>query len=268
MPKIWLNKRITPEKVSKIQELVKGGSSIRSTAKKTDTSYSTVYRYAAQFSKRQTQIRLSSFNDREWGYIVGLFVGDGSKIANEKTGHYGLKFGLDANRDAAIVSFLRFLFEKSGKRVTCSSNGTVIIMKIYSKKLLSHLLEFVEFTLDAGKVVKTMKNRRLKKAFLLGFLGGLIDADGHLYVNKRKEGHFGASITTVNGQLLDQLKPMLTQLGINFKIHKFLPYKSSFSKKPTFYIRLSTFEFRKICSDLICIKHQQCGCVSKSLLES
>jgi hypothetical protein len=78
------------------------------------------------------------------GYIVGL--------------------GLDANRDIEIVSFLRFLFEKSGKRVTCSSNGAVITLKIYSKKLLSHLLEFVEFTPYERKVVKTMKGRRLKKS--------------------------------------------------------------------------------------------------------
>ena len=72
--KIRANRPVSPEKVAKIQELVKDGSSLRSTAIKTNSSYSTVYRHVAQFSKRQTRIRISAFDDQEWGYIVGLLL--------------------------------------------------------------------------------------------------------------------------------------------------------------------------------------------------
>jgi hypothetical protein len=267
MPKIGRAKHLEPENVRKIRELVKAGFSLRKTAIKTGTSYSTVYKYAAQFSNRQTHIRLSVFSECEWGYIVGLFVGDGSRMLNKKTGHYGLKFGFDSKRDLEIVSFVRTLFEKSGKHVSCYSEGAVMIVKIYSKELLHYLLEFVDFAPKEGVAAKTLKAvNGLEKQFIMGFLGGLIDADGHVYVDRSKNRHFGASITTANTELLEQLKNLLSQVEVEAKIHKFFPYKGGFSKKPYFHVRLSAFEFRKICSKIICVKHAHCECSSKNLL--
>ncbi len=124
-PKLRHLGRLAPEKVDDIQSLVKKGLSLRGVSRKTGISYTTVHRYASQFSRRQSSIDFSVFSKRELGYIVGFFVGDGSQILDKRSGHYGAQFGLDAKRDSEITSFLCHLFEKSGKRVTLYSAGTL-----------------------------------------------------------------------------------------------------------------------------------------------
>jgi len=96
-----------------VQELVKIGLSMRGVARKTGVSYSAVHRHAEQFSKRQTVVDVSVFEGRELGYVVGFFVGDGNRIADKRSGHYGAKFGFDAKRDVEIASFLQRSFEKA-----------------------------------------------------------------------------------------------------------------------------------------------------------
>lgn len=206
----------------------------------------------------------SVFDKRAFGYIVGFFVGDGSKILDKQSGHYGVQFGLDAIRDSEITSFLRSLFEKSGKRVTLYSAGTWLIMKVYSKSLLMLLQGFVKYEQDNGEVHKVLVGTTAwSRDFVIGFVGGLIDADGHVHKNKRRKGHFGADITTVNSALAEQLIDLFTRLGLKPKISKALPSSRSYSNKVTYIVRLGKCEFCKVCDELICVKHERCGCDAK-----
>lgn len=256
--------RLAPAKVDNIQSLVKNGFSLRGVAKKTGISYTTVHRYANQFSKKQSSMDFSVFNKRELGYIVGFFVGDGSQILDKRSGHYGVQFGLDAIRDSEITSFLRSLFEESGKRVTLYSAGTWLIMKVYSKSFLTFLHGFVKYEQDNGEIRKVLVGTTTwPRAFALGFVGGLIDADGHVHKNKRRKGHFGADITTVNSSLVEQLIDIFNRLGLKPKVSKTLPSSTSYSSKPTYIVRLGKFEFCKVCYKLICVKHERCGCDAK-----
>jgi len=78
-------------------------------------------------------------------------------------------------------------------------------MKVYSKKFLMFLNDFVRYAEYNGKVCKTLVDlKKWSRDFMLGFVGGLINADGHVQKNKQHQGHFGASITTANGGLADQ----------------------------------------------------------------
>lgn len=258
-------KRLTLEEMKMIQTLVKSGLSLRNVAKQTGISYSTVHRYAAKFSKRQMRIDFSVFNERELGYIVGFFAGDGSRIAEKRSGHYGAKFCFDAKRDVEIASFLRGLFEKSGKYAALYQENTCLLMKIYSKKLLNFLYGFVRYAKYEGRTCKILVGiASWSRDFMLGFIGGLIDADGHIHKNKRKARHFGADITTTNPAFAEQATRLLNRLGLKPKVSKIKPCQTSFSKRATYIIRLSKAEFCKVCRDLICIKHEQCSCETKS----
>jgi hypothetical protein len=257
-------KCLTASKIQEIQGLVKDGLSLRAVARNTGVSYSAVHKHAKQFSKRQTFLDFSVFSKREFGYIVGFFVGDGSRIVEKKSGHYGLKFARDGKRDLDIASFLGCLFKKGGKRVTLYTEGSWLAMKVYSKSLLVFLEDSVRYDEDNGEIYKVLVNPPAwSRDFTLGFLGGLIDADGHVLKNKRKAGHFGAVITTANPKLAQQLVSLLSGLGLEAKVGKAEPCPTSFSKKPTYFIRLGKAEFCKVCNNLICVKHQRCGCDAK-----
>jgi hypothetical protein len=257
-------KRLSPKEIEEIQGLVKKGLSLRGVSRKTGVSYAAVYRYANQLSRRQSSIDFSVFSKRELGYIVGFFVGDGSRIFDKRNGHYGAQFGLDTERDSDITSLLSNLFKRSGKRVTLYSAGTWLIMRVYSKPLLTFLQGFVKYQEDNGETHKMLVDLHAWSIdFLIGFIGGLIDADGHVHKNKRRRGHFGADITTVNPVLVEQLIKIFNRLGLNPKVSKALPSSASYSSKPTYFVRLGKSDFNKICSELICVKHERCGCDAK-----
>lgn len=207
---------------------------------------------------------MSLLTERERGYLVGLFVGDGSRIVEEKSGHYGAKFSFDKNRDTEIVSFVRELFERSKKRVTLYNTRTLVTVKIYSKPFLAFLSAFVVYTSCEGRVRKTLVGvHTWPRNFILGFLGGLIDADGHVYEGKRRSCHSGASITMGNPILAEQLSILLDILRLKPTVRKMAVYPSSFSKTPAYRIWFSKAEFSKVCTELICIKHGQCICETK-----
>ncbi|MFB3888848.1 MAG: LAGLIDADG family homing endonuclease [Candidatus Bathyarchaeia archaeon] len=256
--------RLAANKAEFVQRLVKNGMSLRKVAKQTGISYTTAHRCASQFSKKQSSIDFDFLSEREIGYIVGFFVGDGSRVCDKRTGHYGAQFGLDARRDSEITSFLRKLFEKSGKRVTLYSEGNWLVMRVYSKKFLTFLERFVSYE-DIGGQTKKVLTRPFDWScdFSFGFLGGLIDADGHVYRNKRRSGHFGADITTVNTRLVGQLVDLFSRMGLKPKVVKAHPSSTSLSKKATYYVRLNKSEFSKVCGELICVKHDRCGCDAK-----
>jgi hypothetical protein len=258
-------KRLTPEEIKMIQALVQSGLSLRKVAKQTDISYSTVYRHAVRFSKRQMRIDFSVFTERELGYIVGFFAGDGSRIAEKRSGHYGAKFCFDAKRDVEVASFLRGLFEKSGKPAALYREDTWLVMKVYSKRLLDFLYRFVRYAKYEGRTCKVLVDVvSWSRDFMLGFVGGLIDADGHIHQNKRKIGHFGADITTTNPSFAEQVVNLLNRLCLKPKVSKIKPCQTAFSKRTTYVIRLHKAEFCKVCRDLICIKHEQCSCETQS----
>ena len=259
------NRRFTAREIEQIRTLVKNGWSLRRVSRETGVPYSTVHRYAAQFSKRQTRMNFSVFNERELGYFVGAFVGDGSRIVERKSGHYGAKFCFDAKRDLEIASFLRELFERSGKRVSLYGEETWLLLKVYSKKFLGFLSRFVEYVEYEGRKRKLLVGSEIWSGdFVPGFIGGLIDADGYIDRNKRRAGHFGAYITTMNYTFAKQLVSLFIRLGLKTKVNKIKPSRKAFSKKATYIVHVPKAEFNKVCQELICIKHKQSGCRTKS----
>ena len=97
----------------------------------------------------------------------------------------------------------------------------------------------------------------------IGVLSGLIDSDGHIHRKGRRPGHFGADITTTNQIFANQLVGLCRSLGLLARVSEINPGKTSFSKRPTYIVRINKLEFSKICSHLNSIKHKQTGCVAK-----
>lgn len=250
---------LTPRQIREIQRLVKEGLSLRKTAKEMNVSYGSVYRYAGRYSEKQTRMNIDAIHALPRRDIVGVFVGDGSRFFEPKHGHYGVKFGLNAKRDEDVASFLQELFVKAGKRISMYVDNTTSVLKVYSKKLLGFLSKFVICVEYKGKKRKALIDfKDWGSAFKLGFISGLIDADGHVYHRGKK--HYGALIVTMSDYLKDQLVEILMGLGLVVRVREMKPGRDSYAKKPAYGVYLPMAEFRKICSRLISIKHQRYGC--------
>jgi len=249
-------RQFTQAEKGEIQRLVKSGLSLRKVSRRLGVPYWMVHRIVALYSKRQSRINLNALTEPERGYIVGAFVGDGSKISETTSGHYGVKFSLDSKSDEEIAHYLRNLFVKTGKRVTLYTEKTCFVLKIYSQKLLEFLLSFVNYTEVEGKKRKLLTGfENWALDFQLGFISGLIDTDGYVHHGRQGIQHFGLSITTMNSALSEQLVSMLEGLGSEPKVRRIKPSRTSFNTKPTYIVYLSKLEFSKICRELISIKH-------------
>jgi len=180
-------RQFTQVEKEEIQRLVKSGLSLREVSRRLAVPYWMVHRIGALYSKRQSRIDLNALSEHERGYIVGAFVGDGSKISERKSGHYGVKFSLDSKNDEEIARYLRDLFVKAGKRVTLYTEETYFVLKIYSQKLLGTLLGFANYREIEGKKRKMLigfENWALD--FKLGFISGLIDTDGYVHITSKE----------------------------------------------------------------------------------
>jgi orotate phosphoribosyltransferase-like protein len=72
-------KRLTRDETNKIIELIRKGLSLNRVANKLSRSKSTIYYYYKKLNKRRKlKVDFQNLTDKELGYLVGLFAGDGN----------------------------------------------------------------------------------------------------------------------------------------------------------------------------------------------
>jgi hypothetical protein len=142
-------------------------------------------------------ITLTNISHMERGYLKGLFSGDGYCYYDIKSRHFTVEFFLHSKRDKKIQDYIILILKKlklnpiiyKDKRYYCNR------IRIYSK-------QFYEFI---------NQNVRLSnKEFKVGFISGIIDAEGNV-------SHQKSHIIVVNTskELLSRTKMYLSNLGIN-----------------------------------------------------
>lgn len=147
---------------------------------------------------------LKKLNEKELGYVFGVFEGDGYKIYDKKSRHYQVEFYLNSINDKKIIAFLISLLEKikinynlyQDKRYNCKR------IRVYSKELFEKLNKNI-----------TLKDK--SKEFNLGFVSGLIDSEG--YVNSKK-GYI--LVINTNKKILDESQIFLKSIGVNSSINQ------------------------------------------------
>jgi DNA-binding transcriptional regulator WhiA len=168
----------------------------------------------------------NELSPREQGYIIGMFLGDGSMFTDEKRRIYRIRFFLTRGEPAIqrLMYLLRKIFRIHKVRLY-SDNKNEDIIEIHSKTFVQKLRE-----LTRGK---TLKSLNLTNKFLIGILEGLIDSDGHVW---RKSGE----IKSANTKLVQQISLILKRLGISYKLKSAY---SHWSCKPIwkFYFHIPKF---------------------------
>ena len=55
---------------------------------------------------------LENLNEKEKGYLFGLFEGDGYKIHDKKSRYYQIEFYLNSKKDKKIIEFIVKILKK------------------------------------------------------------------------------------------------------------------------------------------------------------
>lgn len=152
--------RLSSRQIQNIQTLAKKGLSLKSISAELHGSKTTVYSHVKESCKKMTYINLNALSEKEQGYLVGMFVGDGNLIVKKERGRYLTKFALDAKRDQDIADHLSCIFKKAGKRITRYMERDSLTVKVYSKEFAEFLLKHVTYIKQTGsrRRVKILTN--------------------------------------------------------------------------------------------------------------
>jgi len=255
-------RKLSFDKIENIQMLAKVGLSLKEISAELDVPKTTVYHYAKNYCKKMTYMDVNALSEMELGYLVGMFVGDGCFIVKLENGTYVTKSTLDATRDEDIANFLQGLFEKTSKRVGRRIEKSSIVFRVHSKDFVEFLSHHVKCTKqsDSPRNVKVLINRKKwATLFKLGFIGGLIDSDGHVYYNRKRTRHFGVLIKTANESLRDDIVRILFSLGIKVTTYLAKSYEGSYSGNPRYVVYIPRAELKKVDHKIPAVKLERDG---------
>jgi len=100
-----------------MQNLAKEGRSIRDISDKFQIGRSTVHYHVRNYCQKMTTFDVTRLEEGEEGYVIGLFLGDGSFNRGNKDPRFFVRFALDAERDKDIAIKLAQIFGKVGKKI-------------------------------------------------------------------------------------------------------------------------------------------------------
>jgi len=166
-------------------------------------------------------LNLDKVNEKEKGYLLGLFKGDGYSFHNKKDRHYSVEFYLNSKRNLEIIKQVCLLIKKlnlnplllKDKRFEC------IRVRVNSKNFFNFINQ--DF------------NKNFENAdFSIGFVSGFLDAEG--YVNNKKS---MINIVNTNLSLMSFISNILKENGIKSKIS--LRKKSRKNKQKIYILHIS-----------------------------
>lgn len=232
-----MKKKLTSDQIDEIKRLTKAGHSIKAISKDFRVSKSTIYYYAKGFCRKMTTFHADLLSDAEKGYIIGLFMGDGSFNRGSKEPRFFIRFALDARRDRDIALRIAQIIRKSGKRISLISWKSNTIAKICSKELVAYIQSCVEYKQGEKKL---LVNKGWSNRFKYGFVAGIIDSDGHVHA------HLGTEIKTVSSKNFEGVSSILEDLKISATTRISDAPKNSYSKKPRYIIYIPSSEMKRI----------------------
>lgn len=242
-------------KKAEIVARVQRGESDRSVARTLGIPLSTAYYHARGCCKRHSRMEMETLRLKEQGYLVGMMVGDVSLIRHKRRGEFLAKIALDRLRDQDVFEFVSLTFGRAGKRVSVRQERGMVILRVWSESFYTFVLKYVRFKKRRSSHHHTKLLVGFKdwnREFAVGFIGGLIDSDGHIERSKRS-GHYGATITTGNPCLRDQVRDLCTAHHINTSWR--VDHRGNHNEKPRYAVHIPSKDLNSLCSEIPCVKH-------------
>jgi hypothetical protein len=163
-------------------------------------------------------------SNKELGYLVGFFIGDGYSYHSKKDRHYVVEFFLNEKRDKQITIYLIRLLNLLKLRIFKQKDKRYnsIKLKVNSKKFMLFII---------NEISKYKEKCLDDKEYALGFVSGFIDAEG--YVNNGE-----IQLTQKDKEVLQHIKKICEMLKI--PVRKFWSSDNYKSKNKIWRLRIST----------------------------
>ena len=164
------------------------------------------------FGKTIIPVKLNLTQKEQLGEFLGFFAGDGSFYHSPK-GHYRITFFL-SEKEPLIIERIVFLskqlFEK-GPYLWHRKTSHMYIARLFSKDVYLLLKEFLYWEKDKTNTIRLQPNHIHDKKLMKGFIRGLINTEGYVYVKK-----YRVSFGSVSKSLISQCAEILKSLGVEF----------------------------------------------------
>jgi hypothetical protein len=143
-------------------------------------------------------------SQKELGYLVGLYLGDGYAYYNKKDRHYTVEFYLNSERDTDIKIYVLGLLKIEGCNVFVrkDSRFNCVRIRIHSKRL---------YELFTKKTVDFYSKCPADKDNCLGLISGFIDAEGNV-------GNGNLVVTQKDKKTLEIFERICKNLGLDVRL--------------------------------------------------
>jgi len=116
----------------------------------------------------EKKIQINALTDKEKAYLLGMIEGDGY-LYYDKWGHYKTNIYLNSKKDLDIVDYILSLLNKMKSNPYIMNKQGCFIIRVNSKQLYTYLKN------ELNNISQQKNND-----FILGFISGFIDSDGHV----------------------------------------------------------------------------------------
>jgi hypothetical protein len=169
--------------------------------------------------RKSKVLLIKEISNKELGYLIGLFAGDGYMFHDKKGRHYSVEFHLNSDRDKEIIKITLKLLERIGLKTMIYQDK-----RCNCKRIRTYSKEFFQ-------LIK-MESYKEDSEFGIGFVSGFIDSDG--YYNKKNS---TLEIINTDMEKLKRAKAFLDKIKVNSVIKKRV--FSKFDKKQSYRLRIS-----------------------------
>lgn len=211
--------RLSKKQISEIIELYNSGVSLSKISQKLAIGKSTIYYHTRKnFGRKFNKIAFNDNLKEELGEFVGTFAGDGNFYFGKEKYAYIIRIFVSGYERAYANSLCGLIFKLFGKypNVYFSEDSNCFIVRIMSRDIYEIIKKHIIWEHNKTLSVRLKHDiDTYEQTFLKGFVRGLFNTDGNVYVPKKR-----VSFSSISKRLIYQASDILNNFDIEHSVYE------------------------------------------------
>ena len=230
--------RLSDIEIKQIRLFIEDGKSLNQISKKLEKNKTTVYYHFRKIKGRSVRPISVNFDNSELiGEFIGLFAGDGC-MDKTKDYKYRVYLYFNISEEEFTKNLIKnVLIKLFGKKPMIFKRGNVIDLCYYSKGIHNLVASYLTWDKSSKKTYSVkLKSEKQPNNFIIGFIRGCLDSDGHLS-NKK------INFATVSNGLCRNISNLLNKLEIKHSVR--LYKEKRVNRKDIYHINVLNSDYNK-----------------------